>query len=126
MARDRDPDALLPLTPLSIGVLLALLDGERHGYALLKELERQSGGRLAPGAGTLYAALQRMQDEGLIEEAAPPPGGGDDARRRYYALTRFGREVARAETLRMAGLVRIASAKRLVPALRLAAERRKP
>jgi DNA-binding PadR family transcriptional regulator len=126
MANDSDPETLLPLTPLSIGVLLALLDGERHGYAILKELERQSGGRLVPGAGTLYAALQRMADEELIEEIPPPRGDGEDARRRYYALTRFGREVARAEMQRMAGLVRLAGEKRLLPGLRLVTARRKP
>jgi hypothetical protein len=67
-----------------------------------------------------------MADEELIEEIPPPRGDGEDARRRYYALTRFGRDVARAEMQRMAGLVRLASEKRLLPGLRLVTARRKP
>ena len=119
MDEARDARELLPLTPLSLSILVSLLDGERHGYAIIKELERQTGGRLVPGAGSLYAALQRMLDEGLIEESE---GGADataDARRRYYALTPFGREVARQEMLRLAELLRLASEKQLVPELLL-------
>ncbi len=105
-------ESFLPLTPLSLAVLLALADAERHGYAILKEIERESEGRIRPGTGTLYAALQRMVDEGLIEES----GGVSeevDARRRYYGITALGRQVARAEVRRLARLLDLAAGKRL-------------
>jgi DNA-binding PadR family transcriptional regulator len=112
-------DTFLPLTPLSLAVLLALSDEDRHGYAILKEIERESEGRIRPGTGTLYAALQRMVDEELLKESggAEP---GEDARRRYYGITSLGREVARAEVRRLARLVELAGEKRLVTRLRLA------
>jgi DNA-binding PadR family transcriptional regulator len=122
MRTNIEPADMLPLTPLSLGVLLALAEGPRHGYALLAELERQSDGRLKPGTGTLYAALQRMIDEGLLEEAKRP--AGEDARRRYYEVTSFGRSVARAELKRLAGLMEAAGARRLLPDLRVAWRRR--
>jgi len=112
-----DPERLLPLTPLSLGVLLALATGPRHGYGLLKELDRQSGGRLNPGTGTLYAALQRMIDEGLLAEAERP--AGEDERRRYYEVTRLGRDVARAELARLARLMEAEGAQALMPDLRV-------
>jgi DNA-binding PadR family transcriptional regulator len=120
--RTAAPAELLPLTPLSLGVLLALAEGPCHGYALLSELERQSNGRLKPGTGTLYAALQRMIDEGLLEEAKRP--AGEDERRRYYAVTPFGRSVARAELKRLAELMDAAGARRLLPDLRIGWRRR--
>ena len=113
-----DPAGLLPLTPLSLAVLLALASEGRHGYALLKEIERASEGRLRPGTGTLYAALGRMINEGVIEEVARPRG--EDARRRYYALTGFGREVLSAELRRLAGVIEVGVAMDLVPGLRVA------
>ena len=112
-----DPEQMLPLTPLSLGVLLALAQGPRHGYALLKELDRQSGGRLNPGTGTLYAALQRMIDERLLVEAKRP--AGEDARRRYYEVTDLGRDVARAELARLARLMEAEGAQALLPELRV-------
>lgn len=113
-----EPLDFLPLTPLSLAVLLALADEDRHGYAILKEIERESEARIRPGTGTLYAALQRMVDEGLIEES-DAAGPGEDARRRYYALTQLGRDVARAELRRLARLIERAGEKKLAPALRL-------
>lgn len=107
-----DAESFLPLTPLSLAVLLALADADRHGYAILKEIERESEGRIRPGTGTLYAALQRMLDEGLIEESFGMAEEGD-ARRRYYAITVLGRQVARAEVGRLARLVDLAVGKRL-------------
>ncbi len=68
MAED-DIERFLPLTPLSLTMLLGLADGARHGYAIMREVERQTEGRLSPGAGSLYAALQRLQDHGLIAAA---------------------------------------------------------
>jgi DNA-binding PadR family transcriptional regulator len=115
----RHADSFLPLTPLSLAVLLAVSDEERHGYALLKEIERESEGRIQPGTGTLYAALQRMVEEGLLEESGGPEPG-EDARRRYYGITALGREVARAEVRRLARLVELAGEKKLVTRLRLA------
>ena len=114
-------ERLLPLTPLSLAILLGLAEGARHGYAIMKEVERQTEGRLSPGAGSLYAALQRLQDDGLIAEA--PPGAdaeAADARRRYYVLTDHGRAVARADLLRMARVIQLAHDRRLAPELRLA------
>jgi DNA-binding PadR family transcriptional regulator len=114
-------ERLLPLTPLSTAILLGLAEGARHGYAIMKEVERQTDGRLTPGAGSLYAALQRLQDDGLIAEA-PAADGGEPAgpRRRYYLLTAFGRSVASAELLRMARVIQIGYDRRLAPELRLA------
>jgi len=120
MAAD-DIERFLPLTPLSLAVLLGLADGARHGYAIMKEVERQTDGRIRPGAGSLYAALQRLLDDGLIATA---PAGADgepaNARRRYYVLEDRGRAVARAELLRMARVIQLGHDRRLVPELRLA------
>lgn len=104
----------LPLTPLSHAILLALVDEDRHGYGIIKEVERQSDGALAPGTGTLYAALRRMQDEGLLADSDREPGPDEDQRRKYYRITGRGRAAARAETLRLARLVAVAREKALV------------
>jgi DNA-binding PadR family transcriptional regulator len=114
MPKQTPPESLLPLTPLSLAILLALADEPRHGYALMKEIELQGGSRLRPGTGTLYTALERMIAEGLLEESARPRG--EDARRRYYEITSFGREVARAELARLARLVELGRQKDLAPA----------
>ncbi len=112
-----DPEAQLPLTPPVYHILLALADECRHGYAIMKEVEAGSGGRVMLSTGTLYAAIKRLLEGGLIEETDDRPSPEeDDQRRRYYLLTRFGRKVARAETHRMADLIAAAQAKRLVPA----------
>jgi DNA-binding PadR family transcriptional regulator len=118
-----NPDALLPLTPLSLAILLGLAEEDRHGYALLKEIERESEGRIRPGTGTLYAALQRLSDEGLIEERSAP--AGDDPRRRYYGITALGRDVARAELRRLRRLLERAAEKKLARGLGLAGPRRR-
>jgi DNA-binding PadR family transcriptional regulator len=102
-----------------MAVLLTLADGELHGYGIIKEVERQTAGWLRPGAGSLYAALQRMVDDELIEEVAAP-ASALDARRRYYGATRFGLDVARAEAIRLAEVVRTAGQKKLLSNLRLA------
>lgn len=109
------PESMLPLTPISCGILIALAGEDMHGYALMKEVSAQSEGRLTPGTGTLYAALQRMIEEGLVAEAAPAVGAGEDARRRYYAITRFGREVVRAEMARLARMIELGAERKLVP-----------
>ena len=110
-----EPTALLPLTPLSFHILLALADQHRHGYAIIKDVEHRSEGILRPGTGTLYAAIQRLLDDGLIEESDDRPDPPeDDARRRYYVLTGLGRRVAQAEARRMDHLVALAREARLL------------
>ena len=109
------PEQALPLTPLSFHILLALADADRHGYGIIKEVRERTNGEMNPGAGTLYAAVQRMLDDGLIAETDDRPAIGDDERRRYYRLTGNGRQVARAEALRLARLIRIAAEKKLIP-----------
>ncbi|MEJ2237296.1 MAG: helix-turn-helix transcriptional regulator [Gemmatimonadales bacterium] len=112
---DQDVASLLPLTPLSFQILLALVDGERHGYGIMKEIERRTRGRMTPATGPLYLAAQRLMDQGLIAESEKRPAPElDDQRRRYYELTPFGRQVAVAEVERMAYLVGVAFEKKLV------------
>lgn len=106
-----DPQSLLPLTPATFHILLALADGERHGYAVMREVERATEGRLRLGPGTLYGAVKRLLEGGLIEESGERLDPAlDDERRRYYQLTGFGRSVAAAEAARLEGLVRRARA----------------
>jgi DNA-binding PadR family transcriptional regulator len=96
-------------------VLVSLADGEKHGYAILKEVARRTGGRVTLGAGTLYALIRRFVAEGVIAESAERPDPAlDDERRRYYRLTDFGRQVARAEARRMEEALDLARAKRLI------------
>jgi DNA-binding PadR family transcriptional regulator len=118
MPRDsKDPNALIPLKQSTYRVLLALSDGEWvHGYAIMQAVSEMSGGRETILPGTLYAALARMADDGLVEAREGPdddPSGGP--RRRYYRRTHFGRAVARAESERLRALVDIAVAQRLLP-----------
>jgi DNA-binding PadR family transcriptional regulator len=109
-------DDRLPLSPLSMAILLALADGERHGYALMQEIEAQTDGALKPGTGSLYAGLQRLMAEGLIRDSEGEAGA--DRRRRYYAISEQGPEVARAEAQRMLRVLDTAAAKKLAPQLR--------
>ena len=109
------------LTPAMFQVLLALGDGEKHGYAILKDVEQQTSGEVRLSTGTLYAIIKRLVAEGIIEECRNrPPAEDDDQRRRYYRLTSFGREVTVAEAERMEKLIRTARKKRLLPAFRTA------
>jgi len=111
-----DVDALLPLPPVTFHVLLALADGDRHGYAIIQDVEARTGGELRLGAGTLYRSMHRMLEQGLIVESNRRPARAlDDERRRYYRLTPFGTAVARAETRRLTQLVRLARARGLTP-----------
>lgn len=100
------------LTPLSTAILFALADGASHGYAIIREIEDLTDGQMKPHTGSTYLALHRLLEDGLIVESQVK---SDDARRRYYKLTDEGREAARSEAVRLAQLVRIASAKRLIP-----------
>jgi len=99
-------DRFLPLTPVVFEIALALAAGERHGYEIMQEVERRTDGQIVLHPGTLYRALGRLLDQGLIEELDDRPGGdADDERRRYYRLTPLGHAVARAEVERLASQV---------------------
>lgn len=104
------------MSPTDFQVLIALADEERHGYGIMQEVARRTGGTVRLGPGTLYGAIKRMLDERLIEESDERPDPEmDDERRRYYRLTARGRKAAATEAERLAELVRAARAKRLLP-----------
>jgi DNA-binding PadR family transcriptional regulator len=103
-----DPQSLLPLPHLTYLVLLALARGEAHGWAIIKRIDEITGGETNPSSGSLYLAMVRLEERGLLEEA-PAPRGETDARRRYYRLTTFGRRVLEQESARLAGLVQEAA-----------------
>jgi len=108
--RRRQPADFLPLRPVEFHILLSVAGGHRHGYGIIKDAEDR-GEAAVPDVGTLYRALRRMREQGLIEETpAPPAGPGQDERRNYYGITPFGLEVGRAEARRMASLARAARA----------------
>jgi DNA-binding PadR family transcriptional regulator len=98
-----DPSVYLPLTPAMFQVLVALADGEKHGYAVIKEVARRTAGKVHLRAATLYTVIKRFVADGLIEESAERPDPAlDDKRRRYYRLSERGRAVAVAEAQRLA------------------------
>ena len=116
-------DDLLPLKPIDFHILLVLTDGDLHGYGMVKEIEHRSEGRIRLEPGNLYRYVRRLVDEGLVEPAGrkdvdgtaagDPDSGG--ARRRYYTVTARGREVLRAEAMRMRSLVAAAEARLTLP-----------
>ncbi len=111
----RNPDTLLPLSPAVFHILLALADGERHGYSIMQEIAAHTEGKLRIGPTTLYRSIKHMLATGLIVEVAERPDPElDDERRRYYRLTTFGQQVARAETLRLAQALTVARSKPLL------------
>lgn len=111
-------DEFLPLTPAVFHILLVLADGERHGYAIMQEVKRDTEGRVHMGPGTLYGTIKRMISAGFIEETeARPDPGLDDERRRYYRLTALGHQVAAAEARRLSNVVDLAQSKRLLGGL---------
>ena len=100
-------------------VLIALADGDKHGYAIIKEVARRTDGEVKLSTGTLYAIIRRFEEEKVIDECEQRPDPSlDDERRRYYRLTPFGREVAQAEGRRMESALRMAQAKNLIPRTR--------
>ena len=101
------------LSDLAFHILLALGDGPSHGYAIGKDVEERSGGRLDPSTGALYQALHRLVEDGLVTAVAGPKSV--DARRKYFALTAAGRRAAAAEAERLDALVRIARKRKLYP-----------
>ena len=107
------PDAL---PPAAFHILLALASEDRHGYGIIQDIAARTGGELRLSPGTLYRTIQRMLEQGFIEETDERPAPElDDERRRYYRITDAGRAAARAETRRMAGLVRLARASGFAP-----------
>lgn len=116
----QQPDNLLPLTPAVFHILLALADGEKHGYGIMQEVNQITNGEIRMGPGTLYGTIKRMLEAGFIEETAegsdPSLGDPQDQRRRYYRLTDLGNRVARAETHRLSTLLNVAQSKKLIGA----------
>src|SRR6476660_8096930 len=117
MAKDElDINSQLPLPPATFHILLALAGEDRHGYAIIQDVEARTGGELRLSPGTLYRSIQRMLEQGLIVETRERPAPDlDDERRRYYRMTPCGEAVARAELRRIEGLVRIARKQGLTP-----------
>jgi len=110
-----EAEGLLPLTPAVFNILLTLADGEKHGYAIMREVASHTDGKMRLGPGTLYGSIKRMLGDGLIAESDERPDPQiDDERRRYYRLTEFGRRVVTAEAGRLASLIRVARSKRLL------------
>ena len=105
----------LPLPQATLHILLALAEGDRHGYAIIQDVEARSNGELRLSAGTLYRSIARMVEQGLIVEVGKRRTRADDERRRYYRLTGLGIAVARAEVRRLSQLVRDARARGLTP-----------
>ena len=107
----------LPLPPATFQILLALVDKERHGYAIMREVTERTQGQVRLGPGTLYGSLKRLLESGLVDEGGDRVDPElDDERRRYYRLTKFGVSVARAEARRLQAMVRSARQKKLIGA----------
>jgi DNA-binding PadR family transcriptional regulator len=104
------------MTTAVFHILLSLVDETRHGYAIMREVETQSGGAVKLGPGTLYGALQRLLDDGWIEETGGPAAEDPGERRRYYRLTKEGRKHLQVESARLREWVRLAQAKKILPA----------
>lgn len=114
----------IPLSSPEFHILLALADGESHGYAIMQDVARRSGGSMRLGPGTLYGAIARMLEDGLIEESEERPDPElDDARRRYYRLTHLGGTVLAMETQRLASLVRAARSSKAIRSMKPVEER---
>jgi DNA-binding PadR family transcriptional regulator len=120
MAIDPDPpddfQSFLPLPTAVFHILVALADRDRHGYSIMQDVSARTDGKVRLSAGTLYSAIHRMLEQGLIEELrSRPDPASDDERRRYYGLTRLGRDVATAEARRLSDLLSQARATGLIP-----------
>lgn len=118
--RDRtsagEPGDHLPLTPAVLNIMLSLADAERHGYAIMQEVEARTEGQVRLGPGTLYRSIRQLLEAGLIAESDERPDPAlDDQRRRYYQLTGLGRRVASAELGRLDAIVRVGRARGLAP-----------
>ena len=114
MGRQQQVEEFLPLPASVMHVVVALADGEKHGYAILRDVAELSDGAVRMGSGTLYGSIKRMLDQGLIEETEERPDPAlDDQRRRYYRLTELGQRVGAAEHRRLTALVDAARLRRL-------------
>lgn len=115
-SQDGEPNSLLPLPEATFHILMAVAEEDRHGYAIIQDVAARTDGALKLSPGTLYRSIQRMLEQGLLEETNERPAPDqDDERRRYYRITEFGRETAKAETRRLTNLVRLAKASGLAP-----------
>jgi len=118
MADESGPRDFLPLPSSSFHVLLVLAEGEKHGYAIMREVERISDGVVRMGPGTLYGTIKRLLENGLIDEAEERPDPElDDERRRYYRITGLGQQVVTAEVHRLSMMIDRSVIKRLAPRL---------
>ena len=114
--REIEIEDLLPLSEATFHILMAVAEDDRHGYAIIQEVATRTDGMLKLSPGTLYRSIQRMLEQGLIQETAERPAPElDDERRRYYRITSFGRAVAKAEARRLAQLVKLARESGFVP-----------
>src|SRR5262249_40444300 len=109
------PEDLLPLPTAAFHILVALADGDRHGYAIMQDIAERTAGKIRMSPGTLYGAIARLLEQGLISELRDAGRPGGDDRRRCYRITAFGRSVAAADAQRMSDLLRQARATGLVP-----------
>ena len=116
MSETKDPRSHLPLRPVEFEILLVLMGGDRHGYAIIKTVQQHWGSTFNPGTGTFYSALKRMKQEGLLKEVAASSKIPEmDNRRRYYSITDFGTRVLRAEADRLESLVSTARSLQIIP-----------
>jgi DNA-binding PadR family transcriptional regulator len=107
--------AVLPLTPVAVQILLALSDRDRHGLGIADEIAATTGGRMTLGPGTLYGAMKRLLDLGLVGEPADTPDGASaDPRRRYYHITPLGRRALALEARAMADVMQAVRTKRVL------------
>lgn len=106
--------SLLPLSPAVFHILLALADEERHGYAIMRDIEERTGGVVRVGPGMLYGSIKWLLADGFIENASRRPKPGEDERRRYYQLTAAGRDLLRAEASRLEAAVGLARSRRVL------------
>ena len=119
VSRRTEPESLLPLRPSVFHILLALCDGDLHGYGIMQEVSEHTAGQIRLGPGTLYGAIKRLLNDRLIVEVDERPDPElDDERRRYYRLTDLGERVLKAEVRRISEMVSVAQRKRLIPKAR--------
>jgi len=112
-----DVETLLPLSPAVFHILLALAEGERHGYAIMRDIEDRTDGVVRVGPGMLYGSIKWLLADRFIEAATPARTNrrGDDERRRYYRLTTAGRDLLEAEAARLEAALDLARARRVLP-----------
>ena len=109
-----DIDSYLPLPASAMHIVVALAGGDKHGYAIMRDIEELSGGSVTMGPGTLYGSIKRMVDQGIVEETDERPDPAlDDERRRYYRLTKLGERVGAAELARLRALLEAAQLRQL-------------